>query len=912
MSAWIRASKVRHVHGTVSTPENSYSELSPYIPVGDSNLLSCSSTHFAFLRSDKNISVVPLSNTGKLGGAVLPTFQHTSAVEAFQFSPHKNEHLVSLTNSGTVSLYSTDTDSTNHRPISSFESSITKATTLTHHPSAASIAAVGGASSLSIVDLEASSVALTDSSYADAVTSASWSYDGSTLYTSCKDNSVKIYDPRAATASATALPTPHKGTKPPQVLALGNTSSILTVGTSMMREREFGLWDVRKLSKVLQRERMGTSNGLMTPLFDVDTSLLFLAGKGDSNVRIYELSANQLHPVQNLSPGGLPQRSVCFAPKRSLDIMDVEVAKILKLTDKGVEKIPFKIPRRDKHKFCEELFPPSAAYESAMDAKSYLEGKNANPFLSSVDPSAAAGAKKEETVEEAEQEEVPRTSSVGSSNSANRFNNGASKFRHVHGKSLPMSGRYFNLQPNISTMDGSLLAANEKFFALPWMGGGGQVYVSPLGRTGKVEPNCPLLNTGHTKAVTALSFSKFDSSILATGSDDCNVRIFGVTEEGTSTGMGDDQLIGELKGHRNGIRTLDWHPTCQNVMMTSSLDTAVKIWDVQNFKEITDLGHHHPETINNCSWNFDGSLIATGSRDKFVRILDPRTNEEVHSGKAHAGARGPRVHFCGRRGEDQEVLLTLGTGISGDRQMCLYDHRNLAKPYCTKTIDNGNGVLFPLFEESTGMVYLAGRGDRNVKYYEIGKTEEGNWDAKLCHEFSFDGDPLIGISPLPQTTVDVTSVEVLKVLRLSSSEVQPASFFLPRNADLKEFFQDDVYGDVRSSSNPAVEVSDWADGHNGEMFYDSLRPKNMPLLSERKVVRTSRSKTQAFRQEIEFKEKEDVQKNDMFLKMQAMAVTHEQYNPNKSSGNVVTTASNGVDCTPIYDSDSDGGWSDDD
>ena len=50
----------------------------------------------------------------------------------------------------------------------------------------------------------------------------------------------------------------------------------------------------------------------------------------------------------------------------------------------------------------------------------------------------------------------------------------------------------------------------------------------------------------------------------------------------------------------------------------------------------------------------------------------------------------------------------------------------------------------------------------------------------------------------------------------------------------------------------------------------------------------------------------------MFLKMQAMAVTHEQYNPNKSSGNVVTTASNGVDCTPIYDSDSDGGWSDDD
>ena len=56
---------------------------------------------------------------------------------------------------------------------------------------------------------------------------------------------------------------------------------------------------------------------------------------------------------------------------------------------------------------------------------------------------------------------------------------------------------------------------------------------------------------------------------------------------------------------------------------------------------------------------------------------------------------------------------------------------------------------------------------------------------------------------------------------------------------------------------------------------------------------------------------EDQQKNDTFAKMQQMAITHEKYNPNKSSKQVVPK-STGVDCTPIYDSDSDGGWSDDD
>jgi len=200
-----------------------------------------------------------------------------------------------------------------------------------------------------------------------------------------------------------------------------------------------------------------------------------------------------------------------------------------------------------------------------------------------------------------------------------------------------------------------------------------------------------------------------------------------------------------------------------------------------------------------------------------------------------------------------------------------------------------------------------------VKYYEILKAEGGSFDALYCHEFGFDGDPLIGISPLPQKTVSVASVEVLKVLRLSSSEAQPATFTLPRNVELKEYFQDDVYREIRSCTTPAVSVSDWIEGSDGSIAYESLRPASMPLLSSRVVTRATRSKTEAFRREIDEREKEDKQKNDTFAKMQQMAITHEKYNPNKSSGQVIPKGKAGVDCTPIYDSDdSDAGWSDSD
>ena len=72
---------------------------------------------------------------------------------------------------------------------------------------------------------------------------------------------------------------------------------------------------------------------------------------------------------------------------------------------------------------------------------------------------------------------------------------------------------------------------------------------------------------------------------------------------------------------------------------------------------------------------------------------------------------------------------------------------------------------------------------------------------------------------------------------------------------MKEYFQDDVYQDVRSCVTPAVDVSDWIEGSDGEIMYESMRPDDMPLLSERVVTRVARSKTEAFRQEIQDKEK---------------------------------------------------------
>lgn len=203
-----------------------------------------------------------------------------------------------------------------------------------------------------------------------------------------------------------------------------------------------------------------------------------------------------------------------------------------------------------------------------------------------------------------------RSSTSSSRASSSRFSNGASKFRHVFGKANTKAKTYFNLTPNLSTMDTSMLCANEKFFAMPWKKGAGkELYVSPLSNYGKVEPNCNLLITGHTKAVCSLAFSPFDFNLLATGSDDCNINLFQLGDDGSIAGGPDT-----LSGHRNSVRTLDWNPCCENVIMSSGTDLAVKLWDVGAQAEIYDVGGHHEEAINNCCWDYYGKQVATASR----------------------------------------------------------------------------------------------------------------------------------------------------------------------------------------------------------------------------------------------------------------------------------------------------------
>lgn len=63
--------------------------------------------------------------------------------------------------------------------------------------------------------------------------------------------------------------------------------------------------------------------------------------------------------------------------------------------------------------------------------------------------------------------------------------------------------------------------------------------------------------------------------------------------------------------------------------MLSGCDNAIIIWNVGTGEALINLDAMHSDMIYNVSWNRNGSLICTASKDKKVRVIDPRKQEIV-------------------------------------------------------------------------------------------------------------------------------------------------------------------------------------------------------------------------------------------------------------------------------------------
>eukprot|EP00456_Euglypha_rotunda_P001075 TRINITY_DN1018_c0_g1_i6.p1 TRINITY_DN1018_c0_g1~~TRINITY_DN1018_c0_g1_i6.p1 ORF type:complete len:347 (-),score=70.51 TRINITY_DN1018_c0_g1_i6:246-1286(-) len=312
--------------------------------------------------------------------------------------------------------------------------------------------------------------------------------------------------------------------------------------------------------------------------------------------------------------------------------------------------------------------------------------------------------------------------------------------------------------------------------------------------------------------------------MLGTCSEDGYVKVTQFPDGGLKENI--EKAVVTLEGHSKKVQYIKFHPCANNILASAAHDTLLKIWDIEAQSEARNI-EDHTDIIMSIDWNADGSLIASTAKDKKIRILDPRDSKTAISGEGFAGAKKSSVVWA----SNQEKLLGVGFSKTSGRQYGVWDPKKLDTPLAIADLDQSAGVVIPFYDPDNSILYLAGKGDASIRYFELVK------DKPYLHFLSEFRDTVSqqGVAWVPKRALDTTKCEIAQCMRLMKEVIVPISFQVPRKSDL---FQKDLFPDAYAGV-PALEAKDWLSGENKPPVTRPMKPGEAAKSGEATVKATT-------------------------------------------------------------------------
>ena len=291
-------------------------------------------------------------------------------------------------------------------------------------------------------------------------------------------------------------------------------------------------------------------------------------------------------------------------------------------------------------------------------------------------------------------------------------------------------------------------------------------------------------------------------------------QVWGIPPDGLTETI--TEPLVDLHGHGRKVTLLRFHPTANNVLGSVSGDFSVKVWDIEKGCEVSGMPAHE-QLIQDLVWDYEGKMWATTCKDKKVRLGDPRAGAvAMELPEAHAGAKSVKMTFLGDTGR----FATVGFTKQSQRQIKVWDVRDLSKMVHKVDLDQAAGVIVPYYDCDTKVLYLCGKGDGNIRYYEMSKDKPF---AFALSEYR-STQAAKGSCFLPKRGLNVMACETARCLKLTSQNgngiVEPLSFIVPRKSDA---FQDDIFPDT-FSGHPSCTADEWLAGVTKTPLMMSLNP----------------------------------------------------------------------------------------
>ncbi|XP_075755208.1 coronin-7 isoform X2 [Pelodiscus sinensis] len=390
------SSKFRHTLGTVlprGTHITNLKGLNLTTP-GESDGVCANRLRVAvpLLSAGGQIAVLELSKPGRLPDTSIPTIENGTPVADFCWDPFDLQRLAVAGDDAKIRLWRVPPGGlreTLKEPEAVLRGHTEKIYSLKFHPLAADILASSSYDmSVRLWDLQAGTEVLCLGGHQDQIFSLAWSPDGQRLATVSKDSRVRVYAPRRSPEPEQEGPGPEGGRGARLVWVCGGRY-LLVSGFDSRSERQLALYDAAGLAAgPLAVVSTDVAPSTLIPSYDPDTSVLFLTGKGDTRVFVYELLPEAPFFLEcNSFSSSDPHKGFVFLPKTECDVREVEFARALRLRQSSVEPVAFRVPRVKKEYFQDDIYPATAVcWEPALTAAAWRTGANGQHRTVSLQP----------------------------------------------------------------------------------------------------------------------------------------------------------------------------------------------------------------------------------------------------------------------------------------------------------------------------------------------------------------------------------------------------------------------------------------------------------------------------------------------------------------------------------------------
>ncbi|CCM05595.1 uncharacterized protein FIBRA_07823 [Fibroporia radiculosa] len=408
MSRFVRASKYRHVFGQQGKKEYGLDNIKVSNSAWDTNVVSASSRYisinwnasgggaFGILPLPSPFDPLPHGFPSKLPDLVPLARSHSAPVLDTDWSPFNDSVVASAGDDGKVMIWKVESsvfegwglehwEPQDFDPVARIDVSPRRVGQVLFHPTANNVlASTTGDHVVKLWDLaNPENARAVLSGHGDAIQSLAFNPSGNLLVTTCRDRRIRLFDPRAS-GEAVRIAEGHGGIKGARVVWMGDRDNIVTTGFSKMSDRQVAIWETGGLGNV-KMTTIDQTSGVLMPFWS-DNNILFLAGKGDGNIRYYEYENDQLFGLSEYKSSD-PQRGMCFLPRRALNVAECEIARAYKVAASSIEAIAFIVPRKSDS-FQSDIYPPAPSADPALSAGEFFSGKAAPPNLVSLDTGA--------------------------------------------------------------------------------------------------------------------------------------------------------------------------------------------------------------------------------------------------------------------------------------------------------------------------------------------------------------------------------------------------------------------------------------------------------------------------------------------------------------------------------------------